>query len=94
MQNSTLFLCLKTNAMPKHDPPHIGHFIKTELARQGRTVTWFASQLKCSRQNVYGIFENQWIYTDTLWKISQILDFNFFDLYSNCRQKQKSTSNT
>ena len=51
------------------EAPHIGHIIKKELARQGRTVTWLAAQLNCSRQNVYGIFENKWIYTDTLWKI-------------------------
>ena len=61
--------------------PHIGHLIKEELTRQGRSVTWFAKQLHCSRQNVYGIFENPWIYTDTLLKISEILDFDFFAVY-------------
>jgi plasmid maintenance system antidote protein VapI len=77
-----------------NEPPHIGHLIKEELNRQGRSVTWFAAQLQCSRQNVYGIFENPWIYTDTLWKICQIMDFDFFELYSNCHQKMKTTSKT
>ena len=92
--NSTLFLCLKTDIMATHEPPHIGHLIKKELSRQGRTVTWLATQLKCSRQNVYCIFENHWIYTDTLWKICVVLDFDFFELYSIFRQKMKTTNNT
>jgi DNA-binding Xre family transcriptional regulator len=91
---STLFLCLKTNIMDTLEAPHIGHIIKKELARQGRTVTWLAAQLNCSRQNVYGIFENKWIYTDTLWKICEILDFDFFEVYSIRRQKIKPTSKT
>ncbi len=92
--NSTLFSCLKTNVMDTHEAPHIGHLIKEELARQGRSVTWFAAQLKCSRQNVYGIFDNPWIYTDTLWKICEIMDFDFFELYTDYRQKMKLTSET
>ena len=75
-----------------NEPPHIGHLIKDELHRQGRTVTWLANKLKCSRQNVYGIFENQWIYIDTLWRICEIMDFDFFKLYSECHQNLKLTS--
>lgn len=80
--------------MNTHEPPHIGHLIREELHRQGRSVTWLAAQLNCSRQNVYGIFENKWIYTDTLWKIYEIMDFDFFELYTDCRQKMKLTSET
>ena len=69
--------------MATQETPHIGHIIKDELARQGRSVTWLAAQLKCSRQNVYGIFNNQWIYTDILLKISNVLDVDFFELYSD-----------
>jgi hypothetical protein len=29
-----------------------------------------------------------------LWKICQIMDFDFFQLYSNCHQKIKTTSKT
>lgn len=75
-----------------NEPPHIGHLIKKELAQQGRSVTWLAAQLKCSRQNVYGIFETPWIYTDTLWKICEVMDFDFFEPYSVCRQKMKPTN--
>ena len=73
--------------MATHEPPHIGHLIKEELARQGRSVTWLAKQLHCSRQNMYGIFANPWIYTDTLLKISGILDFDFFKAYCDYLKK-------
>ena len=79
--------------MATHEAPHIGHLIQEELARQGRTVTWLAKQLHCSRQNVYGIFEHPWIYTDTLLRISEILDVDFFKVYCNHLRKEKSTSN-
>ena len=88
---STLFLCTKHKDMATLEPPHIGHLIQEELARQGRTVIWLAKQLHCSRQNVYGIFENHWIYTDTLLKISEILDVDFFKVYCNYLRKEKST---
>ena len=77
--------------MATHEPPHIGHLIQEELARQGRTVTWLAKQLHCSRQNVYGIFANPWIYTDTLLKISKILVVDFFKVYCSYLRKEKTT---
>ena len=92
--DSTLFFVPNFKDMTTQEAPHIGHLIKEELARQGRTVTWLAAQLKCSRQNVYGIFENQWIYSDTLLKISDALDYDFFKCYSDYRNEKKTTSNT
>lgn len=62
--------------------PHIGHIIKQELRRQGRTITWLAAQLGYSRQNMYKLFERNWIYTDLLLKISEIMDYDFFGHYS------------
>lgn len=35
---------------------HIGQLIACTLHEQGRTVTWFARQLCCTRPNVYKIF--------------------------------------
>lgn len=65
------------------EAPYIGHLIKEELARQERTVTWLAKKLNYSRQNIYHIFESQWIATDILLKICDILDCNFFKIYSD-----------
>lgn len=69
-----------TNIMDNE--PHIGHIIKQELRRQGRTITWLASQLGYSRQNMYKLFERKWIYTDLLLKISDIMGYDFFKCYS------------
>lgn len=69
--------------MATQDAPHIGHIIREELTRQERTVAWFARKLNYSRQNIYHIFECQWIATDILLKICDILGRNFFKVYSD-----------
>lgn len=70
------------------DEPHIGNLIKAELARQGRSITWLAKQLNCSRQNAYKIFRRKWIYTDLLLRISIILDYDFFKYFSDWLEKR------
>lgn len=70
-----------------NEEPHIGKLIKEELARQGRSITWLARQLGCSRQNAYKIFRRQWIYTDLLLKISDILNYDFFKCFSEWQEK-------
>lgn len=70
--------------------PHIGHIIKKELSNQGRTITWLAKQLECSRQNAYKILNRPWIYTDLLLKISNILDHDFFKYFSDYYNTLKS----
>lgn len=60
---------------------HIGQLIEAELHRQERSVTWFAKKLYCDRTNVYKIFKKQSIDTELLWRISVILDCNFFKIY-------------
>ena len=72
-----------------HEKPHIGHLIKTELRKQGRTITWLASQLGYSRQNMYKLFERRWIYTDLLLKISDIMGRDFFKFYSEFWSSRK-----
>ena len=69
--------------MDTHKPPHIGHLIKEELQKQERTVAWLARKLHYSRQNIYHLFERQWIATDTLLKVCDILDYNFYKVYSD-----------
>jgi len=74
-----------------HKELHIGKLIKAELARQGRTITWLAAQLGCSRQNAYKIFNRKWIYTDLLLKICDILDYDFFKCFSDYRNSRKQS---
>ena len=75
--------------MATHEALHIGHLVKAELARQERTVAWLARKLHCSRQNVYHLFECQWVSTEILSRLCDVLDFNFFKVYSDdweCRR--------
>ncbi len=69
--------------------PHIGHLIKSELKHQGRSITWLSAQIGYSREHMYKIFRNEYIYTDLLLKISQILQHDFFKEYSNYLDNQK-----
>lgn len=60
---------------------NIGDEIRKLLREQGRTVTWFADQLCCSRMNVYKIFQRDSIETSLLFRISKILEHDlFYDL--------------
>ncbi len=60
---------------------HIGEIIKEELHRQGRSVTWLAGKLYCDRTNVYNIFKRKSIDTETLLRISALLEHDFFSYY-------------
>ena len=76
-------VCKLQRSMATNEAPHIGHLIKEELARQERTVAWLARKLNYSRQNIYHIFDSQWITTDVLLKICDILDYNFYQVYAD-----------
>ena len=61
---------------------HIGEEIKKELKNQDKTVVWFAEQLAYSRINVYRLFNKAYIDTQTLFRVSIILNYDFFALFS------------
>lgn len=69
---------------------HAGQLIERTLHEQGRTVTWFATQLCCTRPNVYKIFRKENIDIQLLWRISCILNHDFFSDLSD----QINTGNT
>jgi hypothetical protein len=60
---------------------HIGQLIEQELRNQERSVSWFARMLCCERTNVYSIFRRKSIDCSMLYRISIILDKNFFNPY-------------
>ena len=72
---------------------HLGNLIKTELMRQGRSITWLASQVDCSRENLYKVFRHKWIYTDLLFQICEALDYDFFMVCSEHYQAKKCEQN-
>lgn len=68
---------------------HLGKLIKAELMRQGRSITWLATQINCSRENLYQLFRNPWIHAETLYKIGKALNHDFFKVCSDYQNAQK-----
>ena len=61
---------------------HLGELVKNVLNEQGRTVTWFAKRLGCTRPNVYKIFAKENLDIRLLWRISCVLEYDFFGVIS------------
>lgn len=70
----------------------IGTLIRQKLKERKRTIVWLAENLSCSRTNVYKIFDKRSIDTDYLLRISDILDYDFFELYSKELKKRRDNS--
>ena len=62
--------------------PHIGQLIKEAMQRQGRGPKWLSEQIHCSRINVYNIYRCKSLNTELLYKIAEVLDEDFFAIYS------------
>ena len=61
---------------------HIGKIIKEELRKQGRTNGWLAEQLNVNPRTINKIFQKTVIDTQQLFLISQALETDFFQHYS------------
>lgn len=70
---------------------HAGKLVKEQMDSQGKTVTWLAEQLSCSRTNVYKIYDRPSIDTGLLLRISKILKYDFFALYSEEIEERKAS---
>ena len=57
---------------------HIGKVIEYTLHEQGRSVSWLAEQLCCTRVNVYKVFHRESIDVHMLSRISKALSHDFF----------------
>ncbi|MBR4497533.1 MAG: helix-turn-helix domain-containing protein [Bacteroidales bacterium] len=68
--------------MEEFNQLHIGKIIHAKLREQGRSTSWLAKQIPCSRNNLYKIFSKPSINTDVLLRISKILDYNFFQHFN------------
>ena len=71
------------------DDLRIGQRIHEELKRQGRTVAWLARQLGVERTGLYYTFRQNSIDMELLYRVSVVLDHNFFqdvsELYKSSR---------
>ncbi|MBQ7421170.1 MAG: XRE family transcriptional regulator [Prevotella sp.] len=61
---------------------HIGECIRKKVEDQAKTSVWLARELCCHRTNVYKIYSKKTIDTGVLLRISKILHYDFFQLYS------------
>ncbi len=68
---------------------HIGKLIRKRMEEQQITIVWLAKHLSCSRTNVYKLLNKYSLDTEILAKISKLLDFDFFSLYSEEIRKDK-----
>src|SRR5688572_17677701 len=64
----------------------IGQKIKEVFDQRQIKLTDFADELGTVRQNVYRIFKKRHLDTGLLLKISQVLDYNFFQYYVSTPQ--------
>jgi DNA-binding Xre family transcriptional regulator len=64
------------------DRIHVGEAIKRKLKTSDMSITNFATKLNMERTNVYDIFKRASIDSALLATISQLLNHNFFELYT------------
>jgi plasmid maintenance system antidote protein VapI len=61
---------------------NIGRSIREVMKKRGMSATRLAREIPCERTNVYNIFGRKDISTKLLWRISEVLDYNFFEEFS------------
>lgn len=61
---------------------HIGKIIRQRLEETGMNKSEFARRINTTPQNIYGIFKRKSLDTDLLKEISQVLEYDFFQYYS------------
>ena len=60
----------------------IGRIIRDELQAQRKSAVWLAEALGCNRTNIYKIFNRQSIDSELLFRISRVMNHNFFTPYT------------
>ena len=76
-----LFCCRSVGAANKNsmgEDFHIGRLIKQYVEENGIRIGWLSKQPHCHRNTIYNIFDRNWIDTQTLMKLSQVLKHHFF----------------
>lgn len=57
---------------------NIGKKIREVLDNEGHNACWLAERIPCERSNVYNIFRRESISVDLLFRISEVLEYDFF----------------
>jgi plasmid maintenance system antidote protein VapI len=58
---------------------HIGSIIKEKVAEKKISITAFAKAIYCERTTVYHIFKSKSIDVERLFRISEVLGYNFYE---------------
>ena len=61
---------------------HIGQLIRAQLKADDRSVSWLAREIHCTRNNVYKILNKPSLEGDLILRISNAMNFNFFQYYT------------
>ena len=68
---------------------HIGELIREKLNENGQSASWLARKVHCDRSNFNKKLQQDHIDTGLLLHISEIMNVNFFNYYSDCLLNQK-----
>lgn len=71
-----------------YTPIHIGSIIEEVIREQGRSPSWIAKELCCDRTNIYNILKRESVDTNLLLKLSSILNYNFFQHFTESLTEQ------
>lgn len=61
---------------------HIGHLIREQLKADQRSASWLAREIHCTRNHIYKIFSKPSLDGSLIFRISIVMNFNFFQYYS------------
>ena len=73
---------------------HIGEQIKTRAKELRMGATELGRLINTSKQNVYGIYKRRTVDTGLLKKISEALDYDFFELYTEGEEENGDSEGT
>lgn len=69
---------------------HIGRLIRSKFEASGMTKKAFADKIGLSVRHLYTLFEKDSVDTGLLQKISDVLNYNFFQAFSNYKEPVQS----
>jgi lambda repressor-like predicted transcriptional regulator len=76
----------------KKEHVRIGHLIEEKLKEKERSVAWLAKKVGYTSSNIYKALKYEYIHTELLLRISNILEYDFFTHYSGllCNHKESN----
>ena len=84
-----MYLNLHSNDKPPNEEIHIGKLMQKKITEDGHTISWFARKIHRERSAIYAIFKNPHIHTSLLVQISIVLDYDFFQCFSDHLAKKQ-----